>query len=133
MDGSNTAEHTVCKCVWFPDDSWVAIWYLIRDARDPRREFNLNDFFAVVYVLDVVTKEAAEVMHTAEVDTLEGVSIAPNGKLLSLSWHNYPLECTQIDIFSQARSTADFQGGGQRLAGQPSCLVTQQQVLCHAT
>ena len=125
MEGSNTAEHVECKCVWSPDDSWVAIWYTVRDYDDPRNEFNANGFFDVVYVLDVTAREVAEVMHTAEVETLNGVSIAPNGKLLSLYWHNYPLECTQIDIFSRADqqliSRVEDKGSrGNHLAWSPS-------------
>ena len=125
MECNETIENSCCRCVWSPNDSWVAIWYTIKDYYDERNDFNEHAWFDVVYVFDVATRQVADVMHTEHVETLEGVSIAPNSKLLFLSWHNNVANCTYIDIFSQAEwqlisRVQDSSRQSDRLSPSPS-------------
>ncbi|KAK9843267.1 hypothetical protein WJX74_009463 [Apatococcus lobatus] len=100
MEDSITAEYKGCSFFWSPDDSWVAIWYTVRDYSDPRAvDFNANAIFAVVYIFQVATKQVFAAMHTKDIETLAQVSVSPDSKLLFLAWDNYTFNGSTIDIY----------------------------------
>ena len=125
LEHSNEAELIDCSFTWSSDDSWVAIWYNIRDSSDPRAQFNANCFFSVIYVFDLATKEVSSVMHTKDIETLERVLISPNSKLLFLAWRTFTINGISVDIYDRGQrrltsSVLDKDGGTELLSLSPS-------------
>lgn len=102
-----------CSFTWSPDDSWVAIWYKVKDPCDPRSQiaerldsrnqrYGPDGQFDVVYTFDVATKGIHEVTHRKEVERLLAPSISSDSQLLILPWTSRVFGTHVIDIYSRA-------------------------------
>ena len=109
-DGVDSSD---CSFFWSPDDSWVAIWYKVKNPRDPRSQIAVRQgrrgkmggpdgHFDVVYAFDIATKEAHEVTYRKEVERLIAPSITADSKLLILPWTSLVFVTHVIDIYSRA-------------------------------
>ena len=102
-----------CSFTWSPDDSWVAIWYKVKDLCDPQsqtaerlgprnKRHGPDGQFDVVYTFDIATREVHEVTYRKEVERLLAPSISSDSQLLILQWTSQVFGTHIIDIYSQA-------------------------------